>query len=170
MNVEKKTTTPPATSSVPIFRAADNSDTEAIKEIAYGCLHEFGLVPDHRDVDVLNVEKVFWEPGGMFEVLVSGEGKTMIGTVGLLVLDGHPGVCELRKMYLPAEWRGKGLGRMLLDRALLRARELGFSRMELETSTAMVQAIAMYHRYGFVDIERDGKSNDRCELTMAIDL
>lgn len=167
--------TPPATAPDDspttkfVFRAADNSDTTAIKGIAYACLREFGLEPDHRDVDVLDVEQVFWEPGGMFEVLVT-EDEVMIGTVGLLVLDGRPGVCELRKMYLPAEWRGKGLGRMLLDRALLRARELGFARMELETSTAMVQAIAMYRRYGFVDIERDGKCNDRCELTMAHDL
>ena len=155
------------------IRPASNSDTAAIREIVHTCLHEFGLVPDHRDTDIDDIEKMFWKPGGMFDVLVNivtDQNHEVIGTVGLLVLTDRPHVCELRKMYLPPTWRGKGLGKILLDDALKRAAELGFKRMELETSTLMTKAIALYRRSGFVDIQRDSEPNDRCELTMAMDL
>lgn len=163
------------------IRPADNSDISAVREIVHTCFDEFGLAPDDRDTDIDDLEKNFWEPGGIFEVLVSWRSAVttsastattgkIIGTVGLLVLEDRPGVCELRKMYLPSAWRGQGLGRSLLDHALKRARELGFERMELETSTLMTRAIALYRRYGFVEIEREAEPNDRCELTMALDL
>ncbi|MBK5296869.1 MAG: GNAT family N-acetyltransferase [Vicinamibacteria bacterium] len=44
---------------------------------------------------------------------------------------GEPQVCELRKMYLRPEARGRGLGRAMLARCLDLARQLGYRPMYL---------------------------------------
>ena len=57
--------------------------------------------------------------------------------------------CELRKMYLLAACRGRGLGKRLLTRALERARALGFTRIELETASVLRAAARLYESVGF---------------------
>ena len=79
--------------------------------------------------------------------MLTDEGGRIAGTVGLFPLSG--GVCELRKMYLVANLRGRGLGGRLLRHAVARARELGFTRIELETATVLETARRMYESFGF---------------------
>jgi putative acetyltransferase len=57
--------------------------------------------------------------------------------------------CELRKMYLHRDYRGKGMGRGLLEHALAEARRLGFKQVTLETASVLKEAIRLYERYGF---------------------
>src|SRR3954454_9821832 len=79
--------------------------------------------PGATDADLSDLESSYHGPGGAFEVLINGSGE-VVGTVGLCPLgDGR---CELRKMYLAADCRGRGLGKRLLQHAIGRARELGF--------------------------------------------
>jgi len=130
------------------IRPATNQDADAIRTLVFGVLEEYGLRACHEgtDADLVDIEKNYQARGGFFDVLVDDKGR-IVGSVGV-----HPqgdGVCELRKMYLIPELRGQGLGRKLLDRSIVRARELGFSRMELETSSRLTQAIALYQANGF---------------------
>jgi GNAT superfamily N-acetyltransferase len=71
-------------------------------------------------------------------------------------------------MYLRLEWRGRGLGRQLLETALDHARRSGRSRVELETNRAMTAAIALYESRGFRAIE--GETCDRCDRKFALQL
>lgn len=131
-----------------LIRAATNHDAESIRRVVFGVLDEYGLVAEHRgvDVDLDDIEVNYVEPGGLFEVVEDASGE-IVGTVGLFAKGN--GLCELRKMYLLPAMRGKGLGRQLLERMLAEARRRGFTRMELETSSKLVEAIALYRRYGF---------------------
>jgi putative acetyltransferase len=45
--------------------------------------------------------------------------------------------CELKKMYCLPQYRGQGLGRTLMEFAPIKARELGFKRMILETAAPL---------------------------------
>ena len=129
-----------------LFRAASNADGEAICRVVFTVLREFGLTPDPdgTDADLTDVEASYL--GGAFSVLTSPAGD-VVGTVGLFPLGDNQ--CELRKMYLSSECRGKGLGKRLLQHALDRARELGFSRVILETVSVLWVAIALYESFGF---------------------
>jgi len=60
-----------------------------------------------------------------------------------------PGICELRKMYLHRDYRGKGHGKRLLEHALAEARRLGFQSVTLETASVLTEAIRLYEHYGF---------------------
>ena len=55
-------------------------------------------------------------------------------------------------MYLSPTQRGKGLGKIMLDRALQKARALNFNRVELETASVLKEAIGLYQKRGFKPI------------------
>jgi predicted GNAT family N-acyltransferase len=54
---------------------------------------------------------------------------------------------KLRRMAVLKSWRGKGVGRALLDFAIRIAEELGIAQLSLSAQT---HAIAFYERAGFV--------------------
>jgi putative acetyltransferase len=130
------------------LRPATNRDAKAIETLVFGVLVEYGLKPDPSgtDSDLQDIEASYVARGGMFDVLVSEAGE-IVGTVGLYPASSS--VCELRKMYLAAPVRRQGHGRRLLEHALRRARELGFSRVVLETASVLREAVALYESYGF---------------------
>jgi len=150
------------------IRAATNDDAEAIRQVVFGILREYDLMAEHEgvDADLNDIEANYAARGGMFEIVEIDEGG-IVGTVGVHARDD--GVCELRKMYLLPEYRGRGWGRKLLERALAFARTNGFRRMELETSSKLVEAIALYKRNGFTPLARDSMAC-RCDQAFGLDL
>ena len=66
---------------------------------------------------------------------------TPIG-VGRLLQDGHIGRVAVLK-----EWRGKGVGRALMDLLLVVANKMGFEEVKLN---AQVRVVDFYLRRGFV--------------------
>src|SRR5438132_1247743 len=150
------------------IRAATNGDTDKIRELVFGVLAEYGLKgdPDGTDSDLNDIEANYIARGGLFDVVETEDGK-VVGTVG--IFPKAEGVCELRKMYLLREARGKGLGKQLMERVLEQARVLGFRRIELDTSSRLVEAISLYKRYGFRPIECE-HIPARCDQAFALDL
>ena len=150
------------------LRPATNQDREAVQGLVFGVLKEFGLSPDPMctDVDLRDIEGFYARDGGMFDVLVD-DASAIIGTIGLRRVS--PATCELRKMYLAKECRGRGYGRLLLEHALKRAAELGFRRAELETATVLERATALYEQYGFKPYEPEHKSC-RCDRAYFLEL
>jgi putative acetyltransferase len=130
------------------FRPATSLDGETVRRLVFAILREYGLAPDPdaTDADLANIETSYVSPGGSFDLLVDSAG-VVVGTVGLFALGA--GRCELRKMYLAQGHRGRGLGKRLVERAIARARELGFHRIELETASVLKRAGQLYEAYGF---------------------
>ena len=52
-------------------------------------------------------------------------------------------------VYVEREWRGKGVGRRLLDRLIELAREIGYHKMVLSTFPFNEPGVALYERLGF---------------------
>ena len=56
---------------------------------------------------------------------------------------------ELKRLYLTAGERGKGLGKFILNMALRIAKKSGYYRIHLETTSKFVEAVSLYRKYGF---------------------
>ncbi len=155
------------------FRSASNADGEAVRTLVFTALREFGIEPDCAvtDADIFDIRSHYSDRGGIFDLMFDSSITThpIVGTVGLFPMEHSRKTVELRKMYLAKEARGQGLGRRLLDRAIAEARRMQFSRMELETSVVLKDAIRMYEKYGFVKCDRVAHAT-RCELIMGMDL
>jgi putative acetyltransferase len=151
-----------------LIRSASDADVEAIRRLVFGVLAEYGLAGCHQgvDADLDDIEGNYIARGGEFEIVLADDGK-LIGTVGLY--PKGDGVCELRKMYLLPEVRGRGIGKKLLERMIERAQQRGFHRIELETAGVLVEAIGLYKRYGFQPIN-PAHLAARCDQAFAFDL
>lgn len=86
-----------------------------------------------------------------FVALSNGE---VVGGAGIAPLSGEePLTCELQRMYLRGDARGRGIGTALLKHCVTAARQFLYVRCYLETVSQMQAALAFYGRHGFRDLQ-----------------
>jgi ribosomal protein S18 acetylase RimI-like enzyme len=61
--------------------------------------------------------------------------------------------CELKRMYLKPECRAKSIGKKLLQFMFDKAKELGYTKMRLDTLPQMKEAQSLYKQFGFREID-----------------
>lgn len=73
------------------------------------------------------------------------------GCVALQRLD--PQTCEMKRMFVHGRCQGHGVGRALGEAIIEAGRTLGYQRMRLDTSFRQHEALTLYRRLGFTEIE-----------------
>ncbi len=62
-------------------------------------------------------------------------------------------VCEMKRLFVRESFRGLQLGRLLIERLIDDARDIGYKRMQLDTfPPKMGKAVQLYEAYGFREI------------------
>lgn len=134
------------------IRNIEPGDNVAIAAIIRTVLEEFGANKPgtvYFDKETDHLYELFSNtPGSMYRV-ATYQGK-LLGGAGIFPTPALPeGTCELVKMYLLPEARGKGVGRKLMDAAFTQAIALGYTKIYIETMPELTRAIGLYEKLGF---------------------
>lgn len=136
MAIEVRAADPAATIARKLVGAME-AEIEATYADDDGSIHSVAADPDAMS-----------PPGGAF--LVAYDGERPVGCGGLKRLDQRS--CEIKRMYVLPELRGRGLAGRLLTALEARARELGYSRARLDTGTRQAASKHLYERSGYAAI------------------
>jgi len=80
-------------------------------------------------------------------LLLASDAREAAGCVALRPLD-HA-MCEMKRLYVRPEHRGRGLGRSLAEHVIREAKTIGYRAMVLDTLPLMDSAIRLYDSLGF---------------------
>jgi putative acetyltransferase len=133
------------------IRSIAQDDNAEIARIIRACLKEFGAdkpgtVYYEESTDYLF--EVFREKASAY--FIAEQNGIMLGGGGIFPSPGLPnGTCEMVKMYLLPESRGKGIGVALINKCLDTAKQNGFNTVYIESMLVLDRAIALYESYGF---------------------
>ncbi|MEM7171346.1 MAG: GNAT family N-acetyltransferase [Pseudomonadota bacterium] len=150
-----------------ITMAKSQADLEGLEEIVREYLtwdidQLCALSGQHVDVEIY-VQNTFDE----IDLYLPPNGRL------LLVRDTHrlaamgflkpirDGICEVKRMYVRPDYRGQGLGTMILGALIDAALSMGFEKILLDSAVYMESAHSLYRALGFtpVDYYEEGETD-----------
>ena len=119
--------------------------TKEFKRLNLEWLDKYHLTESH-DLTVLDdPQGTILDSGGIIYLArVDGE---IVGTAALI--KESEGVFELAKMAVTASWQGKGLGKLLIEKCIGKAKDFGAKKICLFSNHQLKKAIDMYRQFGF---------------------
>ena len=115
----------------------------------YAAWLEIDLCFQNFDVELAGLPGDYAPPRG--RLLLAVDGDQIAGCIALRKM--ADGICEMKRLFVRAAFRGKGLGRELAGNIIRNATKIGYERMRLDTLPGrMDKAIALYRELGFKEI------------------
>jgi len=137
---------------------------EAFRQMNLDWINHYWEVEDADRLYLDHPREKILDPGGAILIaLYNGE---PVGAVALIQMEG--GSYELAKMAVDERARGKGIGWLLGTALLARARDVGATRVYLESNTILEPAINLYKKLGFEQVKGGASPYDRCNIQMEI--
>ena len=144
----------------------ENKYQADFKNLNLEWLDKFNLTESH-DLEVLNdPEGTVIARGGC--IFLAKEGDEIIGTAGLWKESEEE--YELVKMTVAPAYRGKGISKLLLERCLSAARELGAKKIILYSNSQLKTALGLYEKYGFRHVPVTGAPFLTADVKMELSL
>ena len=109
---------------------------------------------------------MYGKPEGCF--IYATINGAIAGGVAIRKLDSK--ICEMKRLFVYNSFQGNGLGKVLCGEIILIARELGYSKMRLDTVSKLKSAIRLYEKIGFYEIEEYCPNPDPTVKYMELEL
>ena len=143
-----------ATPQLSLKQALSPDDIEAARALFIDYQQDLGidLCFQGFEAELQGLPGEYAEPSGAL-VLAYVDGMPA-GCCGLraLVHSDHLNACEMKRLYVRRAFRGFGLGRLLVEEIISRARLAGYNTMLLDTLSDMETARALYQEAGFYEV------------------
>jgi ribosomal protein S18 acetylase RimI-like enzyme len=109
----------------------------------------FSLCFQNFEQELKSLPGAYAAPSG--RLLLAYDSDVAAGCVALRKLED--GICEMKRLYVRPNYRGKGIGKLLVDGVIAEARAIVYRQMRLDTiASSMQSAIALYRQMGFREI------------------
>lgn len=118
------------------------------------------------DAEIMNPQVKYSMPDGRLYVLYCD--KKLAGCIALKKIDAHN--CEMKRLYVRTEFRGRKLGELLAKRVIDDAKQIGYSYMLLDTFPCLESAINLYKKLGFYETEKYNNNPTDNSIYMKLDL
>lgn len=121
---------------------------EDFKNLSYEWLEKYVSVEPEDERILNNPREVILNRGG--HIYFAQDGNKLVGTVALIRLDSK--LFELAKLAVTEDYKGQGIGDLLMEVAIDKAGQLGAEKVLLFTARKLVAAIGLYVKHGFKEI------------------
>ena len=151
-----------------LIRDWQEGDRLSSAAVVQQVLEEFDVPwePERADKEVFDIETYYWQTNGEFWVIE--EAGEIVGTAAYHPISRGNKAVEIRKVYLLAPARGKGLGKYLMAQLEEVISAKGYQQVWVETITRFQAAKHIYESTGYraaTDVE-----TERCDLVFVKDL
>ncbi len=120
----------------------------------------------HYEEEINHLEKKYGMPfGRLYLAYCNGEAA---GCIGLKNIDKKN--CEMKRLYVKPQFRGKNIGKLLVQKIITEAKEIGYSHMLLDTLPFLEKAVYLYKQFGFYTIDSYNNSPMSTSIYMRLDL
>lgn len=124
------------------------------------------LVLQNYDAELQDLEYKYGLPDGRL-YLAHCDGK-LAGCIALRKLDDITG--EFKRVYVKPEFRGRHIGKKMVQQLIQDAKQIGYTRLLLDTLPFLQTAIQMYKKLGFYEIPSYNNSPMDTSIFLRLDL
>lgn len=146
---------------VTFYQAQSKEDLEHARELFLEFLKwaiEKSKIIYNEDIDInemvnrsmSEIDNGFFSPPHG-RLMLAKEGNKAMGVACMKKI--REGTCEIKRIYVRPGHRGKKIGQMLLDKLIQSAKEIGYSKILLDSARFMKEAHSLYRSAGFKEIE-----------------
>ena len=130
-----------------LIEVITSEDIQVIRELfdEYAVSIGIDLTFQNFEQELIHIADIYMPPDGA--LLLAKQDGIPAGCVGLRKMEVRR--CEMKRLYVRPVFRGKGLGKALFSRIILKGRQLGYREMLLDTLSTMTGAQALYRSHGF---------------------
>ncbi len=130
-----------------IIREATTKDVETARRLfrEYAAWLGVDLSFQSFDQELADLPQPYARPDGF--LLFAESAGTAVGCVATKKLGD--GLAEAKRLYVIAEYRGRGIGRQLMEHLLCETRKIGYRAVRLDTLPQMQAARTLYEALGF---------------------
>ena len=139
---------------------------EDFRQLNFEWLNKYGLAETHDLLVLKDPRGTIIDRGG-FIYLAKSDGQ-IVGTAGLA--KEHDGEFELIKMGVAPDHRRKGISKMLIEKCIEKAKEIGAKKLMLYSNSQLQPAISLYSKYGFHHVPATGSPFVTADVKMELDL
>lgn len=155
---------PQGTVEIVEFRVGDAKHKQAFRDLNVEWISKYFVMEEADFKSLDHPQEYILDKGG--RIFIAEIDGTAVGTCGLVKMDDH--CYEVVKMSVSPAAQGRGIGKLLMDAAMAKAREIGATRLYIESNTMLTPAITLYKKSGFVEIVGGVSPYQRCNIQLEL--
>lgn len=127
-------------------------------------LDKYNLTESHDLMVLDDPQATILDRGGFIWLAIADD--KVVGSAALM--KEHDGEYELAKMAVTADYRGKGISKLLIETCLAKARGINAKKLLLFSNHQLQTALKLYEKYGFYHVTVENSPFETADVKMEL--